>query len=197
MTRETSTSLLARIRVQPDPRDWRYFAELYDPLIRGWLRRQQVSPQDADDITQEVMAVVIRRVSDFEHNGRTGAFRTWLRTITVNCIRDFWRAQRNKPAGLGGSDMVEFLAQLEDPQSEASRIWDQEHDRQVMKALLERLRHEFEAKTWQAFEMFALQGIPAATVAQQLGLTSNAVFIAKSRIMAKLRQESAGILDEI
>ena len=196
MTRDTSLSLLARVSDQPVEADWRRFTALYDPLIRNWLRRRDVLPHDADDLVQEIMTIVVRRVNGFEHNGRIGAFRTWLRTITVNCLRDYWRAGKNKPAGVGGSDMQEVIAQLEDPASELSRMWDQEHDRHVMRHLLDMLQQEFEPKTWQAFQRFALENVPAAEVAKELGITSNAVFIAKSRVLARLRQESAGLLDE-
>ncbi len=196
MSRDTSLSLLARVSDRPGDSDWQRFADLYEPLIRGWLRQREVLYHDADDLVQEIMTVVIRRVGDFEHNGRIGAFRTWLRTITVHCLRDFWRAGKNKPAGVGGSDIQELIAQLEDPASEMSRLWDQEHDRHVMRRLLEMLQGEFEPKTWQAFQRFALNNVPAAQVAQELGITTNAVFIAKSRVLTRLRQESAGILDE-
>jgi RNA polymerase sigma-70 factor (ECF subfamily) len=196
MTRDTSLSLLARVSDQPAEADWRRFTSLYDPLIRGWLRRREVLPHDADDLVQEIMTVVVRRVIGFEHNGRIGAFRTWLRTITVNCLRDYWRAGKNKAAGVGGSDIQDIIAQLEDPASEMSRLWDQEHDRFVMRRLLEMLQEEFEPKTWQAFQKFALENIPAADVAKELGITTNAVFIAKSRVLTRLKLESAGILDE-
>jgi RNA polymerase sigma-70 factor (ECF subfamily) len=196
MTNETSLSLLARVSTQPQAADWERFTSLYEPLIRGWLRKREVLNHDADDLAQEILTVVVRKVNNFEHNGRTGAFRTWLRTITVNCLRDHWRSRKSKPAGAGGSDMQELISQLADPASALSRLWDQEHDRYVMQRLLELLESQFEPQTWLAFQRFALENIPAAEVAAELGITSNAVFIAKSRVMARLRQESAGLLDE-
>lgn len=89
-----------------------------------------------------------------------------------------------------------MIAQLEDPDSDLSRVWNEEHDRHVMRRLLELLRDEFEPRTWQAFQRFALDNLPAAEVAKELNMTANAVFIAKSRVLARLRQESAGLLDE-
>jgi len=193
---ETSLSLLGRVQHDPAAPDWRRFTELYEPLIRGWLRRKDCLSHDADDVVQNILAVIVRRVNDFEHNGRTGAFRAWLRTITVNCLRDHWRCNRTRPAGAGGSDMQQMIAQLEDPDSDLSRVWNEEHDRHVMRRLLELLRDEFEPRTWQAFQRFALDNLPAAEVAKELNMTANAVFIAKSRVLARLRQESAGLLDE-
>ncbi len=196
MTMPTSLSLLERLREESQPTDWRRFVDVYEPLLRGWLRRNQVLLDDSDDLVQNIMAVVVRRVAEFEHNGRPGAFRTWLRTITFNCVKEYWRSRKLDPRAVGGSDVQTMLSELEDPQSHLSRVFDEEHDRHVMRKLLDELRSEFEANTWLAFEQFALQGRPAATVAAELNITSNAVFIAKSRVLARLRQESSGLLDD-
>jgi RNA polymerase sigma-70 factor (ECF subfamily) len=169
--------------------------EIYQPLIRSWLHRQDVLTHDADDLVQEVLAVVVRRLPEFEHNQRVGAFRTWLKTITINILRDHWRSRKKRPAAAGGSDLHDFLNQLEDPDSGLSQLWDQEHDRHVTHRLLQILKADFEPKTWQAFTRLALDGAPAAEVAQELGLTTNAVFIAKSRVLARLRQEAAGLVE--
>lgn len=191
----TSASLLDRLRADPHSPAWQRLVDLYQPLIRAWLHRHDVLAQDADDLVQEVLAVVVRRLPEFEHNQRIGAFRTWLRSITVNVVRDHWRNRKNRAKAPGGSDLQEVLAQLEDPDSGLSRQWDQEHDRHVTHRLLQMLKGDFEAKTWQAFTRVALDGTPAAEVAQELGLTTNAVFIAKSRVLARLRQEAAGLLE--
>jgi RNA polymerase sigma-70 factor (ECF subfamily) len=192
----TSASLLQRLRVEPTPDAWQRLVAIYEPLIRGWLRRHEVWAQDADDLTQDVMAVVVRRLPEFEHNGRLGAFRSWLRTITVNCLHDHWRSRKNRPVGAGASAAQQMLTQLEDPASGLSQLWDQEHDRHVTRKLLEMLRDEFEPSTWQAFQRTALDGEATAQVAAELGVTTNAVFIAKSRVLSRLRQEAAGLLED-
>ena len=84
---ETSATLLQRLNDRSDSVAWRRLVDLYTPLINAWLRRQGVSAEDAEDLTQEVLGIVVREVSRFQHNGRAGAFRTWLRTITINCLR--------------------------------------------------------------------------------------------------------------
>jgi RNA polymerase sigma-70 factor (ECF subfamily) len=191
----TSASLLERVRHDPAAEQWQTLVEVYDPLIRGWLKRQSVLASDADDLVQDVLTVVARRLKQFDHNGRPGAFRTWLRTITINCVRDFWRSRKREGAG-GGAQVQELLDQLTDPNSGLTQAWDLEHDRFVTQQLLDRLRSEFEPTSWRAFERVALDGAPAAEVAAELNITSNAVFIAKSRILARLRQESRGLIDE-
>jgi RNA polymerase sigma-70 factor (ECF subfamily) len=191
----TSASLLDRLRHQPDEASWGRLVDLYTPLIRGWLRRHEVLHADCDDLVQEVLAVVVRRLGEFEHNQRTGAFRAWLRTITVNCLRDFWRARRSRPVATGDSDFLGMLQELEDPASGLSREWDREHDLHVTRRLLELLRPQFSPATWRAFQRVALDGVPAQEVAAELGVTVNAVFIAKSRVLARLRQEAVGLIE--
>jgi RNA polymerase sigma-70 factor (ECF subfamily) len=191
----TSASLLERLRHDPHSPDWQQLVEIYTPLIRSWLRRHEVFSADSDDLVQEVMAVVVRRLREFEHNQRTGAFRNWLRTITINCLRDHWRARHRRPA-TGDSDFQNLLAELEDPDSSLSQVWNQEHDRHVTRQLLGLLRPHFEQRTWEAFQRVALDGQDARQVAAELGLTTNAVFIAKSRVLSRLREEAAGLLEE-
>ncbi len=192
---ETSASLLDQLRAAPDGDAWSKLVDLYTPLIRGWLARQGLARQDADDLTQEVLTVLVRRLPDFERQPRPGAFRRWLRTITVNCLRDHWRRQKGRPRATGASDFQDLLEQLADPDSGLSRQWEQEHDQHVTRRLLEMIRPHFEPSTWEAFRRFALDGESADRVATELGLTVNAVFIAKSRVLSRLRQEAAGLLD--
>lgn len=192
---ETSASLLDQLRVASNPDAWARLVDLYGPLIRAWLRRQGLPQHEADDVVQEVLTVVVRKVGDFERQPRTGAFRRWLRNITVNCLRDFWRARRGKAQGTGDSDVQALLEQLSDPDSGLSKQWDLEHDRHVTQRLLEIIRPQFEDRSWEAFRRVALDGETPAEVAAALGLTVNAVFIAKSRVLSKLRQEGKGLID--
>src|SRR5687768_7272096 len=103
---ETSASLLDRLRSRDDQEAWQRLADLYTPLIRDWLRQHATLDQDADDLVQEVLSVLLRKLPQFER-ARTGAFRRWLRTITVNCLRDFWRARRIRPRATGDSAFQE------------------------------------------------------------------------------------------
>ena len=191
----TSASLLERVRASSDADSWQRLVAIYDPLVRGWLRRHVLAEDDVDDVTQEVMSVVVRRLAEFQHNGRIGAFRTWLKTITANCLRDHWRRGKNLPRAAGESGFEGILSQLADPGSELSRIWDLDHDRHVARQLLHVLRGEFEPRTWNAFQRTALEGASASDVAAELGLSTNAVFIARSRVLARLRQEAAELID--
>lgn len=193
---QTSTSLLARLSDPATPEAWQQLVDLYVPLIHRWLQRHGIQLEDRNDLAQEVLTVVHNKLPTFEHNQRTGAFRNWLRSITVNCLRKHWRAIQGKPRGQGGSDLQEVLAELEDPHSALSHEWNQEHDTYVTRKLLELIKPRFQEKTWKAFEQFALDEIPATEVAESLGITVNAVFVAKSRVLAQLRVEAQGLLEE-
>jgi len=182
----TSHSLLDRLRMSPDAQAWERLVALYTPLIRGWLRGRDLDEADVDDLTQEIMAVLVREVPSFRHNGRPGAFRTWLKTITVHRLRDFWRARQARPVagGLGAA-----LEALEDPHSGLSRLWDRQHDEHVAARLMALAESDFHATTWRAFQRVVVQGGEPAVVAAEMGLSVNAVLIAKSRVLKRLRQE--------
>jgi len=192
---DTSASLLQRLREQPEGEAWQRLVGIYTPLLKQWLGRYGLQVSDVDDLVQDVLAVVVREMPQFEHNQRAGAFRRWLRTILVNRLRGFWRARENRPQAGGDSDLGQMLDQLEDPQSGLSQLWDKEHDRHVMARLLEQIEAEVRPPTWQAFRRVVLDGKDEETVATELGISVNAVFIAKSRVLARLRREAQDLLD--
>jgi RNA polymerase sigma-70 factor (ECF subfamily) len=192
---ETPISLLERLRLRPDEASWQRLVDLYTPLIRDWIRRHTLQPTDVDDLMQDVLGILVRELPQFRHDLRPGAFRRWLRNVTVNRLRVFWRGRRARPLTPADTDFERELAQLEDPDSAMSRLWDDEHDRHVARRLLELIGPEFEPITWQAFRGLVLEGRPTAEVASELGLTPNAVRIAKSRVLSRLRQEASGLID--
>ena len=192
---ETSLTLLDRLRRSPGSESWDRLVELYSPLIRAWLRRYDVQDNDANDLVQEVLLAVAKDLGKFEHGGSPGAFRGWLKAILVNRLRGFWRARGRRPQVRGDSDLDERLAQLDDPASEMSRIWNQQHDQFVLRQLLALVEPHFSPNTWQAFHRVALKGQPADVVAAELGISVNAVFIAKSRVLSRLRQEADGLVE--
>ena len=185
---ETSASLLGRAQVEGDAQAWSALVGLYTPLLHTWLASAGLQPADRDDLTQRALEVLVRRLPSFQHNGRTGAFRAWLRGVTTNLLREFWR-DRPTPA----TDSV--LQELSDPDGRLSRVWDEQHDRHVLHALLELVRPEFSETTWTAFRRVALEQVPPRQAAEELGLSVNSVFVAKARVLARLRQRAAGLID--
>lgn len=191
----TSVSLLERLYDTEDRQAWARWDTLYSPMIRHWLIRHDIRGTDADDLVQDVLLVVVRRFPEFQHSHRAGAFRAWLRTIAVNCCREHWRRQRIRPKVPGGTDFGQYLDQIADPENPLAHEWDREHDLFITRKLLDLIQPEFESKTWEAFCRVALHGEPATAVAVELEMTPNAVFIAKSRVLSRLRAEAAGLID--
>jgi RNA polymerase sigma-70 factor (ECF subfamily) len=191
---ETSVSLLERLAGTPTDDDWRRLLDLYQPLLHSWLARAGVADSDADDLGQEVLLVIFREVGRFERRGK-GAFRGWLRAVLANRVRDYFRSRKYLPTATGDSDFLRRLDELESPDSALSRQWDREHDEHVIASLLRRVQGDLAPVTCQAFLRHALEGKPAARVAEELGLSLNSVVLAKSRVLKRLRQEVAGLVE--
>lgn len=193
---ETSTGLLRAARDCGNDDAWRRLVCLYEPLLQGWLRRQSVQHADADDLVEDTLATVVQELPTFQHNGRAGAFRSWLRGILVNRLRAFRRSQRVRSICPADSGILHRLADvLADPASELARRWDDDHDRYIARKVLERIEGEFQPATWQAFRRVALDGADPDLVAAELDISLASVYAAKSRVMKRLRQEAAVFLD--
>ena len=191
---QTSIGLIERIANAPTDDDWRRLDGLYQPLLRAWMARAEVAASDVDDLVQDVLLVVVREVAGFERRGQ-GAFRAWLRTILAHRVRDYFRGQKYRPTATGDSDFLRRLDELEAPESALSRLWDRDHDEHVAASLLRRVQGDFAPHTWQAFRRHVLEGEGAGRVAQELGVSLNSVLLAKSRVLKRLRQELAGLVE--
>jgi RNA polymerase sigma-70 factor (ECF subfamily) len=192
---DTSASLLERLRQQPDAASWQRFVDLYTPLLQGWLRRNLVPANDVDDLVQDVMEVLVRELPNFRYDRARGSFRGWLRTITVNRLRMFWRSRQSRPLATGDSEIARKLGELEDPHSQLSQLWEREHDQHVARRLMKLIESEFEPATWKAFQRLALDGAAPTAVAAELGLSLNAVYLARYRVLKRLHQEIQGMTD--
>jgi RNA polymerase sigma-70 factor (ECF subfamily) len=191
---ETRQSLL--LRAQTGETDaWKDLTDLYRPLILAWLARQGVPAGDLEDLCQEVLFSVVKNLPGFQHSGQRGAFRAWLRTIVCSRTADYWRASDAGLQASGGSGATAALQQIADPDSELNRQWDHEHDRFVLQCLLDLIEQEFEPITLRAFRRLALDGASGAQAAHELGLSVTAVYVAKSRVMARIRKKAEGLID--
>src|SRR5215468_11549988 len=154
---QTRQSLLLRAQTGQE-KAWKDLTELYCPLILGWLNRQGVPARDLEDLSQDILLSVVKHLPTFQHSGRRGAFRSWLRTIVCNRTTDYWRALDTDTQASGGSGATAALQQLADPDSDLNRQWDEEHDRYVLGCLLDLVGQEFEPATLRAFRRLALDG---------------------------------------
>ena len=193
MVNETQLSMLARVQQTTVGESWSEFAHMYDGMIQGWLHRQGVQAQDADDIRQEVMTIVLRKIGEFEHSGRTGAFRAWLKTITSNCLRDFWKKKKRRAPG--GPDLAEMAAQLEDESSRQSVMWNAEHDRYIIDHLLDQISRRLSEKSVTVFRRVSLKQEPIEAVAKDLGMTVGAVRVAQHRVLNALKDAGEGLIE--
>ena len=191
---ETRQSLLLRAQTG-ETNAWKDLTDLYRPLILGWLNHQGVPAGDREDLSQEVLLSVVQHLPGFQHSGHRGAFRCWLRTIVCSRTTDYWRAIDAGTQARGGSGATAALQQIADPVSAMNKQWDEEHDRYVLQCLLDLVEEEFEPTTLRAFRRLALDGASGAEAAQELGLSVAAVYVAKSRVLARIRQEAEGLID--
>jgi len=191
----TSVSLLDRLGNSATDRDWQRLLEIYRPFIRSVTRAYPMLASQADDVTQEVMLVLMRELPTFQRQ-RQGSFRAWLRNITVNQLRIAIRKSKKFPQNSSEAKDLDFqLSQLDDPSSELARQWDEQHDKFVLAQVMASVKGDFQSATWEAFQMYAVRGEPASEVAKKLGLSLNSVLLAKSRVIKRMRAEAAGLVD--
>jgi RNA polymerase sigma-70 factor (ECF subfamily) len=195
MNHDTSLTLLEQLSNDSDDESWARLVALYSPLLRGWLVRYDIQDADADDLVQDVLLVAIRELPSFRHSQQTGAFRSWLRGILINRLRNFWRKRGRVDLASGDSDLARRLNEFEDPHSQLTRIWDREHDRYLTRKLLELIEPRFADTTRNAFRRLVLDGASADVVAAELDMSLNAVFTAKSRVLRELRRLGTGLID--
>ncbi len=189
----TSQGLLDQLRSDHDPEAWQRWLAIYEPWLRGWLRRYSLQSADIDDVLQGILAVVVEKMPLFVHSGRPGAFRTWLRSILVNQVRYFLRTRGRRWAGAGAP--ADWLDQLEDPTSDLSRRWEREHDQLILRHALAAIRPEFQPRTWEVFRLLVLEDRPVDEVARLCRMEHNAIYAAKFRVLARLRQELGGLVE--
>jgi RNA polymerase sigma-70 factor (ECF subfamily) len=181
----TNVSLLQQIRQVADGSAWDRFVRLYTPLLFYWARRLGLQDQDAADLVQDVLIVLVRKLPEFQYQpGRS--FRGWMRTVLMNKWRD--RRPPEEPVPMD-SNMHPQAPADNDPLEE------REYRLYVIGRAMRLMVTEFEPATWQACWDTVMGGRPPAEVAAELGLTVNAVYLAKSRVLGRLRQELEGLLD--
>lgn len=185
----TSPSLLVGLRNR-DAAAWRMMAHLYTPLVYRWALRANLREQDAADVVQEVFSVVLTKIQDLRHGQPGDTFRGWLFGITRNKVREHIR-RHTATAATGGSDALEWLHAL--PAEES--LSDVAEDRsELLRRALELIENEFAPTTWKSFWSIAVEGRRADDVAQQQGISLNAVYLAKSRVARRLREV---LVDEV
>ncbi len=163
-------------------------------MVYGWCRRAGLQPADAADVGQEVFAAVARSIHTFRHDRPGDTFRGWLFTITRNKLRD--RQTPLGATGIGGSDALRQMAELPTEEQHEPTPAPEANERQAFwRRQIEMVRGEFEPRTWEAFWRAFVDGEAAANIAADLGISTNAVYLAKSRVLHRLREELSALID--
>jgi RNA polymerase sigma-70 factor (ECF subfamily) len=185
----TQPSLLIRLGDKQDTVAWAQFVEVYAPLVYGFARKHGMQDADAADLTQEVMRAVAGAISRLEYDPRRGTFRSWLFTVVRNKFRNYLSNKTRKQMTTGGSSVQELLEAQPDRVDALQEQWDHEYDERVFSWAVDRVKGSFTEKTWQAFWQVSVEGKNARDVARDVGISVGAVYIAKSRVLARLKEQ--------
>jgi RNA polymerase sigma-70 factor, ECF subfamily len=188
MTR-TPISLLERLRQPAEPKVWDRFVSLYTPLIYSWGRRAGLSEEDTADLVQEVFVKLIEVLPTFQYDAHK-RFRGWLKTVTLNTWRDQCKRQANRP--LAGNEAVLAAAAVPDG---LEAFWDAEYSQHLVSRAIALMQADFQPATWKAFWEQVVVGRSARAVASELGMSPGAAYAAKFRVLDRLREELAGMLE--
>lgn len=186
----TRASLLVRVRDPHNQDGWREFFGLYHPLLYRYARLRGLSGDDAEDISQQCMTLLVDKMPEFEYSQDKGGFKHWLRRLTNNKINDFFK-KRKVP--------LAKTADFRRPQEREvplDELWELEWERKHFRYFLEQVREEVATTTYQAFEYHVLCDWPVERVVKTLGITTDQVYTAKSRITRKLRSKMRDALLE-
>ncbi|HEY1189769.1 MAG TPA: sigma-70 family RNA polymerase sigma factor [Gemmata sp.] len=181
----TSASLLRELHLRPSERHWERFVKTYTPLLYQWSRARGLQDADAVDLVQDVFALLVRKLPEFRYDSGK-SFRGWLRTVALNRWRE---TVRNRGARVGGDAGLEQLVAPDD-----SWFGETEFRLHVVRRVMELIKHDFHEDTWRAFWDHAVTGRPAPLVARDLRTTPGAIYAAKVRVIARLREELAALL---
>lgn len=187
--RRTPVSLLQRLREPNQAEAWERFTELYTPLLYYWTRRLGLQAQDAADLVQDVFTVLVRKLPEFQYDQHK-SFRSWLRAVILNRWRD--RQRRRTELPLANED--EAFADLAAP-DHADLISEADYHQNLIRRALQIMQADFQPATWQACWQYVVEERPPEEVASNLGISVGAVYVAKSRVLRRLRQELEGLLD--
>lgn len=183
----TSVSLILRVASQNDVEAWEQFVEIYQPLVYRIAVARGFQDADAHDLVQEVMSRVARSVSGWDPNAEQGTFRGWISRIARNLVIDFLRHKKHLPQTGDHSEIIRMVESRVEETPE-SNYFDLEHEKQLFGYAADQIRDQFQPTTWQAFWRTAVQQESIQEVGCDLGLTRGAVYIARCRVMAKLKE---------
>ena len=187
-TPETRASLILRLRESSDVEAWNEFAEIYQPLVYRLARQKGLQDADAQEVTQEVMTRVARAINGWEPDRKLGTFRGWLYRISKNMVIQFLRTQNRMPRTAGTPSENQIIEGKPDGGAGPDEEFDSEFERQTFAWAAKKIESGFSEKTWSAFWRTAVENETVDVVANDLQMSRGAVYIARSRVIARLRE---------
>ncbi|MEM7479218.1 MAG: sigma-70 family RNA polymerase sigma factor [Planctomycetota bacterium] len=194
-TTSTRESLLLRLHNETDTEAWSQFVEIYSPLLFRFGRRYHCTEAEAADMVQDVMGEVFKSIGKFEYDPKIGKFRNWLLRIAKRRLWRMREKQSRQPRSPGDTSETLLFENAPDKHDDLQRYWDDEYQQHLVRWGIEQIKHSFEEHTWNAFWMTAIEERPVAEVAAELGMSTGAVYVAKSRALKKLGEEIRKIDD--
>jgi RNA polymerase sigma-70 factor (ECF subfamily) len=191
----TRASLLLRLRDARDARAWGEFVEVYGPLVYRFARKHSLQDADAADLTQDILRAFAGHAGEFSYDPNRGSFRGWLFTVARNKLRNFLASPRRREQGAGDTHAQVRLANVAADDGEQEE-WDREYQQRVFAWAADRVRTTVQDTTWQAFWRTAVEAQSGQKVAADLGISVAAVYLAKSRVMARLKEQIAQLESE-
>jgi RNA polymerase sigma-70 factor (ECF subfamily) len=185
----TRASLLVRLRDREDRAAWQQFVELYGSLVYGFARQRGLQDADAADLTQEVFLALARAAGRWQYDPRRGTFRGWLYGVTRNKLAKFLQRRRAEPIGSGDTNAHSRLAEQPGPEGDPEAAWELEFQQQLFRMAAAQVQGSCAPTTWRAFWRTAVEGASAAVVAAELGLSVGAVYVARSRVLARITEQ--------
>ena len=186
---ETRLSLLAKLHRREDADAWFEFVSIYQPLIMEFCRRRGMQYADATDVTQEVMTRVSQEIGRYRSDQVGATFRGWLHRITRNLIFDKFRRAKCDPLAQAGTEGLSGFVTSAEPTPEESAEFQTSFRRHMFALVAEIVRKQVQSQTWEAFWRTEVEQVSADEVASDLGVSRGAVYVAKSRVLARMRKE--------
>ncbi|MFO0869315.1 MAG: sigma-70 family RNA polymerase sigma factor [Pirellulales bacterium] len=186
---ETRPSLLLRLQNPADQQAWSEFWQVYEPLVIGLVRKRGLQDADAREVAQDVLLAVSQAIDRWDATPERGSFRGWLATITRNLVVNFLIRQARHPRGSGDSNFQLWLEAQPSPERDESRWFDREERWHLFRWAAQEVRRECRDTTWRAFWETAVEGREAADVARELDVQVGVVYVARSRVMKRLREK--------
>ena len=189
---DTRQSLLIKIRDSGDQVAWGEFVDLYTPLIFRFCGSRGVADTDRPDVMQEIFKAISNSIGRFDYDQNRSSFRNWLFTVCRSKINNYLRVQYTRPKASGTTSVRRRIENEPDPREEQD--WETDYRRYMFQWAAKKVRHEFATKTWSAFWRTAVEGEEVADVASDLDMSSGAVWVAKSRVVARIRQRIEAVV---